>query len=214
MERWLDCLVRRVDRRFDGDVDHNNHRYLADSVLMAWDAAIGDSTLYAKGIARLRTAFEQMRGDGSLPLETRSGARALWYTRQAMASFVVMAEIAALKGDDLYALSVGGRSIDTGLHFFLSAVHSPLLVTPYAVENYIPGPSEDWTRQDLSMLHTRPHGCHYLAWDEAYVARRGTTITGESLAALLDRHGVPAERPLIDEYSGGNGTCFWMPTVH
>ena len=36
-----------------------------------------------------------MRPDGSLPLETRRGARALWYQRHAIASLVVIAEIAA-----------------------------------------------------------------------------------------------------------------------
>ena len=33
VEAWLDPLVRAVDRKFDGDVDVNNHRYLADAVL-------------------------------------------------------------------------------------------------------------------------------------------------------------------------------------
>ena len=66
----------------------NNHRYLSDSVDMAWGALRGDDALFRQGIASFLLALAQMRADGSLPLETARGARALWYQRHAIASLV------------------------------------------------------------------------------------------------------------------------------
>ena len=45
-----------------------------------------------------------MDKEGALPLETRRGARALWYIRQAITDLSVIAEIYERNGDDLYGL--------------------------------------------------------------------------------------------------------------
>ncbi|MFO1350170.1 MAG: alginate lyase family protein [Gammaproteobacteria bacterium] len=208
IERWLDDLVRRVDKRFDGDVDHNNHRYLADSVLMAWGALIGDGKLYDSGLQRYREALAQARPDGSLPLEVRRGARASWYMRQSLASLVTMAEIAAHQGDDLYGLNVNGVSLRQLLGFFLNSVALPDFARRYAAENYIPGPNPDYRQPDFGFLQRRPHGRHYLAWAEAYLGHDSESVAGERLRSLLARTALP-QRPLLDEFSGGNATCFW-----
>jgi len=205
---WLDPLVRRVDRTFDGDVDHNNHRYLADSVLTVWGAIAGDDDLYAKGLERLKAALEEARRDGSLPLEVRRGSRALWYTRQALASFAVIAETARGRGEDLYALSVDNRSYWTLFGFLLNGLAVDLLVHSYAAENYIPGPEIDYRKQDRGFLDTRSNGRHYLAFTEAIVTRSADLPSAERIRAFVDREAV-AERPLIDEFAGGNATCFW-----
>ena len=47
---WIDPLVRKIDWTFGGVIDHNNHRHLADSVLMAWGAIIGDDILLCEGL--------------------------------------------------------------------------------------------------------------------------------------------------------------------
>ncbi|MGF1623402.1 MAG: alginate lyase, partial [Alphaproteobacteria bacterium] len=49
VEAWIDGLVRRLDTEFGGDVDLNNHRYLADLVLMTWGSIVRDRDLLAKG---------------------------------------------------------------------------------------------------------------------------------------------------------------------
>ncbi|NJN47833.1 MAG: hypothetical protein HC808_16675 [Candidatus Competibacteraceae bacterium] len=121
---WLDDLVRRVDRVFDGTVDHNNHRYLADSVLMAWGALIGDAELYQKGVDRFNTALKQARADGSLPLEARRGGRSAWYMRQSLSSLVAMAEIATQQGDELYPQAVAGVTLQHLVGFSSTALRS------------------------------------------------------------------------------------------
>jgi poly(beta-D-mannuronate) lyase len=98
---WIDRLVRKMDHSFGGDVDHNNHRYLTDSVLMAWGSLNDDAALYAKGRAGYLYALEQATAEGVLPLEARRGSRAGWYLRHALASLTVMAAIAEARGDAL-----------------------------------------------------------------------------------------------------------------
>lgn len=205
---WIDPLVRKVDRVFEGVVDRNNHRYLADSVLMTWGAVIGDEALYAKGHDRYRAALAEARADGSLALETRRGARALWYMRQSLASLTVMGELAATRGRDFYDLRVGEANFDRILSYLLNGIAEPSVVMAYSSENYIPGGDTDSRRQDLGFMTKRSHGRHYMAWVEPLVARERTGLATKRLKAMFVRN-FRSDRPLIDEFIGGNATCFW-----
>ncbi|WP_445503633.1 alginate lyase family protein [Microvirga sp. G4-2] len=205
---WIYPLVRKIDSNFDGSVDHNNHRYLTDSVLMAWGVVAGDEQLYAKAIGRYRTILSEARADGSLPLETRRGARALWYMRQSLSSMTVMAEIAAARGADLYGLNEGGVTFDRILSYTLNGITEPHVVLAYASENYIPGDESDFRKPDLGFLTKRGHGRHYMAWAEAVLSRDRAGLATRRLKALFMRS-LKNERPLIDEFAGGNATCIW-----
>ncbi len=205
---WIDPLVRKVDWIFDGTVDRNNHRYLTDSVLMAWGAVIGEEALYVKGQDRYRTILSETRMDGSLPLETRRGSRALWYMRQSLASMTVMAEIAAARGADLYSLREGNGSFDRVLSYLLNGLAEPNVVLAYASENYIPGDDPDFRKPDLGFMTKRGHGRHYMAWVEPYLAHDRPGLASKRLKTLFARN-LRNDRPLIDEFVGGNATCIW-----
>lgn len=213
IQTWLDPLVRRVDQTFNGDVDINNHRYLADSVLMTWGGIIRDEGLYEKGKSRFLSILDEARSNGGLPLETRRGARALWYMRQSLTSMVVMAEVARGRGENLYVKTSSDanpvkRSIWTIFGYWLNGINDPVLVNAYAAENYIPGPSRDYLHQDVGFLENRGNGRHYLAFLEALAAVPAENISMQRAVALLQKDAAP-ERPLIDEFVGGNATCFW-----
>ncbi|MFC1455758.1 alginate lyase family protein [Microvirga arabica] len=208
LSEWIDPLVRKIDRTFDGVVDRNNHRYLADSVLMTWGAVVRDEALYAKGDERYRAILAEARPDGSLALETRRGARALWYMRQSLASLTVMAEVAATRGTNFYDLRVGEVNFDRVLSYLLNGIAEPNVAMAYASENYIPGGETDARRQDLGFLTKRSHGRHYMAWTEPLVARDRAGLATKRLKALFVRN-IRSDRPLIDEFVGGNATCFW-----
>ncbi len=209
IETWIDPLVRRVDKKFGGDVDYNNHRYLADSVLTLWGDVTGDKKLYAKGKERFEIALDQMRPDGSLPLETRRGARALWYMRQSLANLTLIAEIYKNNGEDLYRFSKDGKSLPLMMDYFISAVRNPLLVLEDSSENYIPGPSNNFLEQDFGTLERRGGKRHYMAFAHIYIAHYGVDeISAAGLEKLMKETGYQ-ELPLIDDYIGGNATCFW-----
>jgi len=213
IERWLNRLVRlrgveRPEHSYGSVADRNNHRLLRNSVDMAWGAHRGDDGLFRKGIEAFALALGQMRADGSLPLETARGWKALWYQRHAVASLVVIAEMAAVQGYDLYAIEVDGRSLHRAVEFLAAAVEEPELVWPYAAENRNPGRFGNYRVQDLTFMRRRGHGRHYMAWLEAYRARFPERPAAERLWRLL--HEFDARpRPLIDDYSGGNATCLF-----
>ncbi len=213
IEQWLDRLVwrRGPGRERDPDLSssQNNHRYLSDSVTMAWGILRGDDEAFRSGIERYLAALEQMRPDGSLPLETARGARALSYQRHAISSLVAIAEMAAVQGYDLYGIEGGqGQSIHRAIEFLLDGIDDPAIVWPYAMENVNPGPYRNYKVQDLGFMKERGHGRHYMAWVEAYRARFPTSELALRLQDRLDAFGA-AEQPLIDEYIGGNASCLF-----
>ena len=86
-------------------------------------------------------------------------------------------------------------------------IDNPDLVEAYAAADYKPGTAQDPEDQDLSFLEARGHGRHYMAWAELYMARFPDREESRRLLALLERKD-PDFRPMIDDYSGGNTTCF------
>lgn len=210
---WADPIIRKLDKTFNGDVDRNNHRYLADSVLMAWGALIGDGDLYRKGIERYRIALGQADDQGGLALETRRGARAQWYMRQSLADLTVMAEIARQNGDDLYHTDVGKKNFDLLLTHFLNMVRNPLIGLSQSAQNYKPGPGNDYFSPDMGMLERRPQNRHYMAFTEAYLRHNALGFPAMRLKQLMRETGFN-ERPLTDDFLGGNATCFfWDPRL-
>jgi poly(beta-D-mannuronate) lyase len=208
VSRWVVSLVRKIDRTLSAGADRNNQRALADSILMSWGATTGDEALYDRGYRGYRRVLAQARVDGSLALETRQGARALWHMRQSLASLTVMAEVAATRGVDLYSLREGEANFDRLLSYLLTGITEPNVVMAYASENYGSNAETDFRRQDMSFMAKRNHGRHYMAWAEPVVARERAGLATKRLKALLTR-GLRPDRPLIDELVGGNATCFW-----
>ena len=176
---------------------------------MAWGIVRGDDDWFRAGIETYLDALAQMRQDGSLPLETARGSRALSYQRHAITSLVAIAEMAAAQGYDLYAIEgEQGQSIHRAIGFLLDGIDQTSLVWPYARENDNSGSYRNYKVQDLGFMSERGHGRHYMAWTEAYLARFPDTELAERLRQRLAEFG-PAEPPLIDEYSGGNMSCFF-----
>lgn len=188
----------------------NNHRYLRDAMNAAWGALTGDDARYRKGVERYVVALRQMRADGSLPLETQRGARALWYQRHALTSLVLIAEIAANQGHDLYALEGrSGASLHDAVAFLFDGIDDPGRVLEYAAANYRPGPSNDWRTQDLGFLLPRGRN-RFMAWVEPYMRRfPHHPNTRRVLGLVHDGLPLPRQRPLTDPMAGGNATCWW-----
>jgi poly(beta-D-mannuronate) lyase len=212
IEVWLDELVvrRGPARARDPNLSssQNNHRYLSDSVTMAWGILRGDDEAFRAGIERYLAALGQMRPDGSLPLETARGARALSYQRHAIASLVAIAEMAAVQGYDLYAVSEDGRSLHQAVAFLARALVDPSLVLVYAHDDRNPGKYGNYLVQDLSFMARRGHERHYMAWLEPYRARFPELEATRTLVRRLGEFD-PGPRPMVDEFSGGATTCFF-----
>ncbi|MFL5336578.1 MAG: alginate lyase family protein [Geminicoccaceae bacterium] len=209
IEAWLKSVLKLRRSPGTGEVTaHNNHHLLRASVDMAWGALTNDTTDFEHGIAAYVDALRRMRADGSLPLETARGARALWYQRHAVASLVVIAQMGAVQGIDLFGLQISGRNLHLAISFLLDGIEQPERVWPYAAANDNPGVERSYRDQDLGFVEARGHDRHYMAWAEIYLARFPDRTESRRLLAVL-KAADPDFRPMLDEYSGGNTTCYF-----
>jgi poly(beta-D-mannuronate) lyase len=208
LREWIAPLIGRTDRYFDGDVDRNNHRYLTDTAQMAWGIFTQDVKKYHQGMVRFNTALSEMTKDGALPLEVRRGARATWYMRQSLASLTTIAVMAERQGDDLFAVKLQGKSLQQMLSYWINIVYNPMLIFPDAAENITPGYHYNVFEQDQGMLKPRGATRHYMAFAEQWLRRHENAMLTKRLRQLMQQKVVGA-RPYIDEFSGGNISCFY-----
>jgi poly(beta-D-mannuronate) lyase len=106
VERWLLALGRAVDAAppmHGGAPARNNHAYWCGLAVAAAGIAAGDGALYDAGIARFAIFTAEITADGTLPLEEARGGRAMHYHLYALDPLVMLAELAAANGRDLYA---------------------------------------------------------------------------------------------------------------
>ena len=208
VETWLARRVTDADEPTGpaatraGPGNHNHQRLMREAVVMAHGALTGDDAQFRRGGRIFLATLREMRPDGSLPLETARGPRALWYQRHAIAALVMIAELAHVQGYDLYGAEIDGKRLGFAVEFLLGALAEPSRLAPYASE-----------RQDLGFLDTRPSGRNLMAWLELWHRRAppdamamGALMTGDVTATIF------AHRPLIDENVGGNATCLFAKT--
>ena len=208
IERWLGRLVAIQDvetgtekSRAKGEAmsNHNNHVLLRATVAAQWAALTGRRE-FADSAGRIaRATIAEMRDDGSLPLETARGVRALWYQRHALASLVYIAELLRPFGYDLWQPRADGADLHRAVTFLLDAIDQPERLAAYTGR-------DDARRQDLGFLQPRGNGRHYMAWAELYRTRFPERGEASRLLALLPRRGDRGW-PLLDDYVGGNATC-------
>lgn len=138
-EAWLNNTTQTVIDKpgsvaaggFGGDAD-NNISYWRGLAAASVGVVSDDAEMYAWGTAKVLRALTDMNADGSLPHEMVRGKRALHYQHFAMKALILIAQVAAQRGDDLYALDVGGRSLHTAVEFTLRATDDPSLVEVHA----------------------------------------------------------------------------------
>jgi poly(beta-D-mannuronate) lyase len=106
---WMKTVAGQVEDYFEGlhqkgaTSGRNNHFYWAGFAVMAAGIAANDRSLYHWGSGTYTFGVDQIRPDGTLPLEMDRGQRALHYHLFALAPLVTMAELASANGDDFYA---------------------------------------------------------------------------------------------------------------
>lgn len=206
---WLAEVVNRHDgrRRACASCERDADRNLRAAVDAAWGALTGDAARYHAGIAWYRTAIAALTPKGGFPAEMAKGEFGLWGTSRAIAPLVAIAEIAAVRGDDLYALAPEGASLHTAVAFFLDGV-ARIDDHGRRILDAAPG-SFPHGRQRAGFLYSQPNGRHALAWAEAYVARFPDHPNSRRLRELFEDGRVIARDVLVNESVGGNATCLF-----
>lgn len=206
-------LLRGVHRKGRNYAAHN-HAVASAAALMAHGAMWGDSTAFGHGVDQWFITLGDMRGDGSLPIETRRGARALFYTGRTLSGLMSIAEMARTQGIDLYSSGPSGeRTIHKAVAFMLDALENNDVVLPYASENFFPGPHGNWRQQDLG----RPGST--FGWAIPYVARFPDHANARRLSSLKIDRRIPTQDVLnyvlapdsavMGHWIGGRADCLY-----
>jgi poly(beta-D-mannuronate) lyase len=102
MRRWSDAVRADYSTRLDRSDKRNNHSYWAGWAVIAAAVALNDRSHFDWALGQFRKALDQIKPDGTLPLEMERRQRALHYHLYAVAPLVMIAETAARNGVNLY----------------------------------------------------------------------------------------------------------------
>jgi poly(beta-D-mannuronate) lyase len=189
IEAWFTRLaedtIKFMEGRPEAPSSRANHRYWNGLGVAAAGIASNQRRLFDWGMASYRLGIEQVEADGVLPLELKRGKRARDYHLYAVAPLVMLAELGAANGLDLYSIH------DGALHRLVRRVTESL--------------------QDAAFFEARagakqtafPAGelpTNRLAWLEPYLARFPDSS--------IERQIAP-RRPLASTNLGGNLTLLF-----
>lgn len=111
IEPWLKAMADDARALFDdAGVKRNNHWYWLGLGTGAVGLATGSDPHWKTAAAIFQDAMGDVSPDGTLPMELARGSQALSYHAFAVMPLVVLAELAASRGEDWYGLS------DSALH--------------------------------------------------------------------------------------------------
>lgn len=203
ISKWMHQLTQYM---FDqdphpGDVAReNNHAYWRALCATSVGILTSDENLYHRGLAQYARAIAQMNADGSFPQEMARHENALHYQSFALAPLVMIAELAAQQGTDIYSLQANGHTIADAVDFLVRASADPQLVREYASEP-----------QTFSLFSSEKPP----AWIEFWAARHpGKLLPGNSPLA----NSLPVKTwadlltaPLYDATIGGDTTIYAAP---
>jgi poly(beta-D-mannuronate) lyase len=177
VEAWLGRLTAAVSKDISDKI--NNHLYWAALAVAASAVATDDRAAFAWAMDKYRFALTQIAPDGTLPLELARGQRALHYHLFAVTPLVMLAEIGAANGLDLYGERDGalGRLVSV----VLAGLANPT----------------DFARRSGTAQEPEHLSGWSVAWAEIWYAR----TRDKNLLPLLQRY-----RPMRNNWLGGNVT--------
>jgi poly(beta-D-mannuronate) lyase len=188
VEKWLKQSANAVIADYPYDATQsrklNNLLYWAAWSVTITGISLDDRDLYEWGIGRTRNALNnQMKDDGTLPLEMARGQRALHYHIFSAVPLIMLAEAGERNGDPLYKIR------DGILHRFIYRVLEGMRDPRYfEAESGVP-------QNTVTNLHPG-----HLAWMEPYHSR----FPSPEIAGHLEKL-----RPVFLRRTGGNMTLLY-----
>jgi len=128
----------------------HNHALSSAIAHMELGVLLNDNKLFRKAFKNFEAAIKYQRKDGSMPIETRRGGRAMFYQARAMNALAVIAIIAENQGHNIWNYDFKGKNYHNIVKFFIDFTENNEIVFKYAKENRWPGPAKNHKIQDLS----------------------------------------------------------------
>ena len=178
IKEWFEKIVKRNKHLMYGmtykqdtqamGVPKRAHNHALSSAIAHMELGIllNDNTQFRKAFKNYEAAIKYQRGDGSLPIETRRGGRAMFYQGRAMNALAVIAIIAENQGYDIWNYQYRGRNYHNLVKFFIDFTENNEIVFKYAKEMRSPGPATNYKVQDL-----RSNSGSNWGWIYAYATR-------------------------------------------
>jgi poly(beta-D-mannuronate) lyase len=116
---------------------HNNLSYWRGMAATAVGVLAGDDALFRWGLDQYDRAIDGLNPDGSWPDEMARHELCLKYQSFAIEPLVMIAELAARQGIDLYALKRNGRRLRDAVRFLAAGLVDPLIIRRYASESQV-----------------------------------------------------------------------------
>ncbi len=176
----------------DDVITRSNHAYWAGLAAMACAIVGDDRGLFDWGAAQFRMAMRDVTPQGFLPAEIARGARALGYHCLSLDALLMMAELGAANGLDLY-----GEAGDALDRLVLATARGYADPAPFAAASGKPQEPNDAFAK------------YWLSWSEIYAAHRGPARTPPEVARI-----VAANRPLRHRFLGGDVTLLMSRAAH
>ena len=134
-----------------GGVPKRAHNHALSSAMSHMQLGIlfNDNKLFRTAFKNFEAAIKYQRKDGSMPIETRRGGRAMFYQARAMNALAVIAMLAENQGYNIWDYDYKGKNYHNIVKFFIDFTEKNEIVFKYAKSMKHPGPAKDYKRQDL-----------------------------------------------------------------
>ncbi|WP_440677804.1 alginate lyase family protein [Candidatus Pelagibacter sp. HIMB1587] len=140
---WLNNLVKKVAKSRWKD-RQDNKAYLTSYITMIWGLMINDLKAIQHSIDVVKLAVNDMRPDGSFPIDTQRSGMGLKYNSDSYGYLLMMASLLKdATGKDLFNYEVDGRSLHNGADFVIQGIMDPSKTNQkYAIS--CPGAGDRW----------------------------------------------------------------------
>ena len=140
---WLNNLVKKVAKSRWKD-RQDNKAYLTSYITMIWGLMINDLKAVQHSIDVVKLAVNDMRPDGSFPIDTQRSGMGLKYNADSYGYLLMMASLLKdATGKDLFNYEVDGRSLHNGADFVIQGIINPSKTNQkYAIS--CPGGGDRW----------------------------------------------------------------------
>ena len=144
----------------------HNHALSSAMSHMQLGILLNDDKLFRTAFKNFEAAIKYQRKDGSMPIETRRGGRAMFYQARAMNALAVIAILAENQGYNIWDYEHRGKSYHNIVKFFIDFTENNEIVFKYAKSMKHPGPAKNYKKQDLNSRSSSNWG-----WLYAYSTR-------------------------------------------
>ncbi len=144
----------------------HNHALSSAMSHMQLGILLNEDKLFRTAFKNFEAAIKYQRKDGSMPIETRRGGRAMFYQARAMNALAVIAILAENQGHNIWDYQYKGKNYHNIVKFFIDFTENNEIVFKYAKSMKHPGPAKNYKKQDLNSRSSSNWG-----WLYAYASR-------------------------------------------